>query len=151
MKILDQEKDVCKGIQSNVPITWNTFQHFWTQTITVGDDVDDELEIDEITTLYNIWISNKGYKEELLTEDYLLEILSWMMPEIIIENEKIVYNISCKLWNKKQDIIECIKHIPETKTTSLEKYKYYVEYNNTKEKITANKQYFEQIINNTDM
>tara|TARA_A100001015_G_C15031798_1_gene733739 strand:+ start:356 stop:1816 length:1461 start_codon:yes stop_codon:yes gene_type:complete len=151
MNILDQEKDICKGIQANVPITWNTFQHFWTQTITVGDDVDDELEIDEITTLYNIWISNKGYKEELLTEDYLLEILSWMMPEIIIENEKIVYNISCKLWNKKQDIIECIKHIPETKTTSLEKYKYYVEYNNTKEKITANKQYFEQIVNNLEI
>ena len=73
------------------------------------------------------------------------------MPEIIIENEKIVYNISCKLWNKKQDIIECIKHIPETKTTSLEKYKYYVEYNNTKEKITANKQYFEQIVNNLEI
>lgn len=151
MNILDQEKDICKGLQSNVPITWNTFQHFWTQTISVGDEVDDELEIDEITTLYNIWISNKGYKEEQLTEDYLLEILSWMMPEIIIDNEKIVYNISCKLWNKKQDIIDCIKDIPESKTTNLEKYKYYVECNGSNDKIIANKQYFEQIINNLEI
>lgn len=151
MNILDQDTDLCKGIQSNVPITWNTFQHFWTQTITVGDEVDDELEIDEITTLYNIWISNKGYKEEQLTEDYLLEILSWMMPEIIIDNDKLVYNISCKLWNKKQDIIECIKEIPDTITTSLEKYKYYVECNGKKEKITANKQYFDQIVNNLEI
>ena len=151
MKILDQENDLCKGIQSNVPITWNTFQHFWTQTITVGDEVDDELEIDEITTLYNIWVSNKGYKDEQLTEDYLVEILSWMMPEIIIDNDKIVYNISCKLWNKKQDIIDCIKDTPESKTTNLEKYKYYVECNGTKEKITANKHYFEQMVNNLEI
>ena len=74
-----------------------------------------------------------------------------MMPEIIIDNDKIVYNISCKLWNKKQDIIDCIKDTPESKTTNLEKYKYYVECNGTKEKITANKHYFEQMVNNLEI
>ena len=151
MNILKMDTEICIGIQTNAPITWNTFQNFWTQTITVADDIDDELEIDEITTLYNIWISNKGYKEEQLTEEYLLEIMSWMMPEIAIENNRHIYNISCKLWNKKQDIIDCIKKIPDTKTTSLEKYKYYVELNGTKEKITANKHYFEQIVNSIEI
>ena len=147
MKILHQDTELCIGIQSNVPITWNTFQHYWTQTITVGDDIDDELEIDEITTLYNIWVTSKGYKEEQMTEEYLLEIMSWMMPEIIIEDDKIIYNITCKLWNKKKDIIDCLKDIPDTITTSLEKYKLYVKENKEKGKITANKQYFEQILN----
>jgi len=151
MKILHQDTELCIGIQSNAPITWNTFQHFWTQTITVGDDIDDELEIDEITMLYNIWVTSKGYKDEQMTEEYLLEIMSWMMPEIIIENDKIIYNISCKLWNKKKDIIDCLKDIPDTITTYLEKYKLYVKVNKEKGKITANKQYFEQILNTIEI
>jgi hypothetical protein len=151
MKILHQDTELCIGIQSNVPITWNTFQHFWTQTITVGDDIDDELEIDEITTLYNVWVTSKGYKEEHMTEEYLLEIMSWMMPEIIIDGDKIIYNIYCKLWNKKKDIIECLKDIPDTLTTCLEKYKFYVKVNKEKGKLTANKHYFEQILNTIEI
>jgi len=151
MKILHQDTELCIGIQSNAPITWNTFQHFWTQTITVGDDIGDQLEIDEITTLYNIWVTNKGYKDEILTEEYLLEIMSWMMPEIAIENDKFIYNISCKLWNKYENVIECNKQMPDSINTLLDKYKYYVEWCNEKKTITANKNYFDQIINNTDM
>ena len=153
MQILTIENDVelCKGIQPNNPITWNTFQHFWSQNITVGDDIHDELEIDEITSLYNKWISTKGYKEEELTDEYLVEILSWMLPEIAIENDKYIYNISCKLWNKYDDVIECNKQIPDTINTLLDKYKYYVEWCNEKQTITANKSYFDQIVTNTDM
>lgn len=151
MNILNIESDLCTGIQSNAPITWNTFQSFWLQTITVSDEIDDDLEIDEITTLYNIWISNKDYKDQQLTEEYLLEIMSWMMPEIIIDNDKTIYNISCKLWNKKQDIIDCITHIPSDITTPLDKYKYYVTENGKQHTITANKQYFEQISNSIEI
>tara|TARA_X000001036_G_C20687562_1_gene808248 strand:- start:3058 stop:4521 length:1464 start_codon:yes stop_codon:yes gene_type:complete len=151
MNILNIDNDTCTGIQSNAPITWNTFQSFWLQTISVGDEIDDELEIDEITTLYNIWISNKDYKEQQLTEEYLLEIMSWMMPEIIIDNERTIYNISCKLWNKKQIIIDYITHIPSNITTPLDKYKYYVNENGKSHSITANKQYFEQISNSIEI
>jgi hydroxymethylglutaryl-CoA reductase len=86
-----------------------------------------------------------------MTEEYLLEIMSWMMSEIIIEDEKIIYNINCKLWNKKKDIIECLKDIPDTLTTCLEKYKFYVKVNKEKGKLTANKHYFEQILNTIDI
>ena len=74
-----------------------------------------------------------------------------MMSEIIIEDEKIIYNINCKLWNKKKDIIECLKNIPDTLTTSLEKYKFYVKVNKDKGNLTANKQYFEQILNTIEI
>ena len=79
--------------------------HFWSQNITIGDDINDELEIDEITNLYNKWIVSKGYKEEELTDEYLLDILSWMMPEIVIENNKYIYNISCKLWVSDKEML----------------------------------------------
>ena len=69
-----------------------------------------------------------------------------MMPEIVIENNKYIYNISCKLWSKKQDIIDCLKDIPDTITNILEQYKYYLEWCSSKQTITANKQYFEHVI-----
>ena len=41
--------------------------------------------------------------------------------------------------------------MPDSINTLLDKYKYYVEWCNENKTITANKNYFDQIINNTDM
>ena len=145
---LEYETEICTGIKSTVPITWNTFQQFWSQNIQMGEDIDDELEIDEITTLYNDWANTKGHvNEEMLNEEYLMEIMSWMMPEVLIDENKYIYNISCKLWDKKKDIHQCLEVMQkdvENKNTE-NKYKYYVEWVKENKRIVS-KRYFDSII-----
>ena len=141
--ILNIDAEICKGIISTVPITWNAFQQFWCQNIQINDDIDDEMEIDEITTLYNKWIKTKPFlDEELLNEEYMLELMSWMMPEVIIENNKYIYNISCKLWDKKNQILTCLETIDKDIT---DKYKYYLDWVK-KDTCVVSKRYFENII-----
>ena len=68
--------------------------------------------------------------------------MSWMMPEVIIENNKYIYNISCKLWDKKNQILTCLETIDKDIT---DKYKYYLGWVK-KDSCVVSKRYFENII-----
>ena len=74
---------------------------------------------------------------------------------VILDNKSYLYYLKIELIYKniieKSFIINCLKDIPDTITTSLEKYKFYVKVNKEKGKITANKQYFEQILNTIEI
>ena len=117
----------------------------------MGEDVEDELEIDEITALYNDWACSKGHvNEEMLNEEYLLEIMSWMMPEVLMEENKYIYNISCKLWDKKKDIVNCLEAIHLEVVKPDNNYKYYVDW--VKEnKRTVSKRYFDMVLETMDI
>lgn len=92
------------------------FQKFWNDMIKTykPNEINDEimsniyeLEIDELCMLFKTW--HKNSEEQLLsngflTEDNFLKILNHFYPDIIIINDKYILNISCKLWNKQEDI-----------------------------------------------
>ncbi len=54
-----------------------------------------------------------------------------MYPDIGIENERYIYNISCKLWDKQNHIdlaLESMKTKKENSFNNLDSYKYYCKY-----------------------
>jgi len=113
----DENKDCFIGITSKYLPICRDFIEFWNETIVVLDEYkinenqndnkyEDELEIDEIVSLFKNWNKNK-YN---LTEENIIKILKHFFNVEIIEN-KYILNIFSKSWNKKDDIMKSISFI----------------------------------------
>ena len=128
----------------------NTFEEIFTN--------EDELEIDEICSLFKLWV--KQTNENLLTngnisEETVIKILKHFFPSIEIIEDKYVINVSCNLWNKNNDIglsFDFIKdQIKNNYTLALisfeDAYNYYYKYCNlNKHKFVVSKRYFEKYL-----
>ena len=111
-------------------------------------DEDDELEISEI---YKI-LQNKvecNINENLL-QDLISHYTSYQS-----DDGKTIKNISCKLWNKQQEILEAFENkfnklIEDSETNCISIYDTYVLYckysNNNNKILTVSKKYFEKYI-----
>ncbi len=111
-------------------------------------DEDDELEISEI---YKI-LQNKvecNINENLL-QDLISHYTSYQS-----DDGKTIKNISCKLWNKQQEILEAFENkfnklIEDSETNYISIYDTYVLYckysNNNNKILTVSKKYFEKYI-----
>ena len=71
------------------------FIQFWNEHVEVN--VEDELEIDELVNLSKNSCGNYSEAE-------ILKIISHFYPEVTIRECKYLTNISCKLWDKSNDI-----------------------------------------------
>jgi len=128
MKIYDSDKDICLNIKSKMPSHWETFSKFWSQNIVINDNIDDVFEIDELTSLFNKWVKNSKLH---INEEQFKETINWMYPDIGVENERYIYNISCKLWDKQNHIdlaLNAMKTQKENSFNNLDSYKYYCKY-----------------------
>ena len=128
---------------------------FWKDSIEMGEEIDDELEVSEALMLYYEWIKNKEValeNDKDITEDNLKYILEYYINDIEIVNDKCIKNVSCKLWNKDNDIRDAIlnKFNIELKEniSLMTAYLLYCEYSkNNDTPHTVSKIYFEKYIN----
>ena len=128
------------------------FMKFWESTITEDFDEELELEIDEFTTLFKSWLAKtKNIMNITIYEGSLIELIKHFYPEIIIEQDKYLINIKCNLWNKKNEIVNCLylfklkcnKQSELFSKTLYEAYEFYS--SNNKHPVLSSKKYFEKI------
>jgi len=124
------------------------FKDFFSKDIEYDDD--DELEISEIYKIMQTKNQNN------INEQLLIELITHYTT-YTSEDGKVIKNISCKLWNKQQDILEAFENKfnkPQLKETQehqyislYDAYVLYCKYSNNNNKIlTVSKKYFEKYV-----
>jgi len=88
------------------------FRQFWTEHC-FTDDHEIELEIDELSTLFNEYSSASATATAAVSDTALLSMLRHFYPEIIIEDDKYILNVGCKLWNKTAEINEYLEQFKQ--------------------------------------
>ena len=106
-KKLSYKDDNYLGITSPYNIFIKNLHDFWRENIQLGDD---EFEISEICDIYKCWLKNNKCKRENIEEDNILTLIKHFF-NTEIENNKIIKNINCKLWDKIEDIKTVINDI----------------------------------------
>lgn len=148
----DEEKESFIGITSKYLPIYKDFIEFWNSTIIIStsSDFENELEIDEISSLFKIWSKSKN----ILTEENIIRILKHFFSSEIIE-DKYVLNVTSINWNKSNDIDNSItfikEQIKENHKLSLisfdDLYNYYQIFcNNNSLKFIVSKRYFEKYL-----
>lgn len=150
----DVELDCFKNITSiHLPFV-TQFTTFW-DTYIHEDESAPELEIDEL--LYIIKKQNIKMHNNLNYE-LVIELLHNLYPDTVIEENKYIMNVFCKLWDKKEEIKHFLEFNIEknkNKPTSIQEiYEFYVSENNTEYKkdkkdhldIKVSKRCFEKIL-----
>ena len=156
-----EERDSFCGITSKYLPLQRDFIAFWESTVDVGSVVN-ELEIDEICSLFKLWSQQEQHQRQLfsngnISEETVLKILIHFFPTIEIMEDKNVLNVSCSLWNKTKDIknsFEFIKYTIKFDNTALlvsidDMYHCYSKYCNTGiygHKLVVSKRYFENFL-----
>ena len=111
----------------------------------MSDDLfESELEIDEISTLFKKW-AGKNFSG--VEDVFLIELIRHFYPEVGIDEDKYILNIKCSLWDKRQEVLDCLDIVKmsydeEGKYKSL--YEIYQFYSQKKDFVVS-KRYFEKI------
>jgi len=158
----EETSDSFIGITSKYLPIHIDFINFWENTVTVHNTdfiFDNELEIDELCSLFKFWKRQSG--EQLMTscnisEENVVKILKHFFPFVEIVEDKYVLNVTCLFWNKMEDIHNSFAYIKEqiskdNKHAALisfdEAYNYYYKYSNTQScKFIVSKRYFEKFL-----
>ena len=106
----DETSDSFIGITSKYLPVYKDFIQFWNETISICDssDFENELEIEEISSLFKLWNKNKN----TLSEENIIKILKHFFSSEIIE-DKFILNVTSSIWNKSNDIENSILYIKE--------------------------------------
>jgi hypothetical protein len=148
--IYDIENDTCNKIKSKYNSEWTHFQQFWSTNIVYSEDEDNNYEISELITLFHDWCKSKSISTTMVEEDFT-EIMLWNNPNLHIEDNKHVYNITCKLWDKTTTIDLALHSMKEQNKNlnNLNAYKFYCKFINInyKGKYIVSKLYFDKYIN----
>ena len=106
----DEESDSFIGITSKHLPLYKNFIDFWNTTITStnSQEFENEIEIDEISSLFKLWCKNKI----TLSEENIIKILKHFFAYEIIE-DKYILNITSSIWNKISDIENSLSFIKE--------------------------------------
>jgi hypothetical protein len=144
-----EQSDSYFNITSKLLPVISNFIKFWDETM-IKDEDEIYIEIDEINNLFKHW---SGKSSTLITDDILLDLIQHFYNDIIIEDYKYIQQISCKLWDKKYDIIislEEYKIYKKNNTNNTDSsiyniYKYYCDFYSHKQFIVS-KQYFDKFI-----
>ena len=111
----DTNEDSFVGITSKYLPIHSDFIHFWENTITTqqNDIFDNELEIDELCSLFKYWTKQTIMSSCNISEENVLKILKHFFPAIEIVEDKYVLNVNCTIWNKMEDIVNSFIYIKE--------------------------------------
>ena len=123
------------------------FRQFWGEHCIVND-TEIELEIDELSTLFKDYATSAGASDATI-----LGILRHFYPDIVIEDDKYILNVGCRLWDKNAEITEYLIQFKEQCITNnlsfpqplYNAYEYYCGrcYSVSKRRIIS-KRYFEK-------
>jgi hypothetical protein len=158
-----EESESFVGITSKFIPIQRDFIKFWETTISLvtieqADQFENEIEIDELCSLFKIWA--KQTNEQLMTngnisEENVLKILKHFFTTIEIIEQKYILNISCSLWDKTKHIDNsfCYTKDEFKKDYKLqlisfdEVYNYYYKYCKLNScKLIVSKRYFEKYL-----
>jgi len=111
----DTNEDSFVGITSKYLPIYSDFIRFWENTITTqqNDIFDNELEIDELCSLFKYWTKQTIMSSCNISEENVLKILKHFFPGIEIVEDKYVLNVNCTIWNKMEDIVNSFIYIKE--------------------------------------
>ena len=149
----DKENDAFKGITSKYLPFYKEFIQFWDYSMitSTSSDFENELEIDEISSLFKFWSKSKN----TLSEENIIKILKHFFSNVEIIEDKYVLNITSNLWNKVADINNSLEYIKnyiktEHKLTLIsfdDVYTYYQNYCVSNSiKFVVSKRYFEKYL-----
>lgn len=81
----------------------STFLSFWDKHITITNDsnIDEEYEIDELTTLYKFYDKKNSQMSDI---NMIKMICHYFSPQVEVIDNKYITNIKCNLWCKHDDI-----------------------------------------------
>ena len=123
------------------------FKDFWEETIILTDD-EDELETSELFNLFDDWHDKEKGKYMISLDETTMVSVFKHFYNINIQNNKIIKNISCTLWNKKDsinDILEDLKSqyklLDENTVSFQQLYKDYCKEQKNEKRIVS-KDYF---------
>uniref|UniRef100_A0A6C0I8D6 Uncharacterized protein n=1 Tax=viral metagenome TaxID=1070528 RepID=A0A6C0I8D6_9ZZZZ len=89
----------------------SSFLAFWEKHITIiasesMNVIDDEYEIDEITSLYKI----SDYKNVSISDKDIIKMIHhYFSPQVEVIDNKYITNISCNLWSKHDDVLKFLE------------------------------------------
>ena len=150
------------GITSKYVPIHSDFIKFWEKTIvttTTLNALENELEIDELCSLFKLWA--KSADQQLLTngnisEENILKILKHFFPNVEIIEDKYILNVSSNMWNKTSDIEKSFAFIKEqikNDNDAFELLSFDVIYNlyckyckNASNKFVVSKRFFEKYL-----
>lgn len=144
----DGHKDVFLDCTSKLLPIVSKFIQFWNENIesNIDDNDNEELEIDELCCLFTYHMKTN------INEKTILDLIKHYYQDTYIEDEKYILHTRCKLWNKKQDIINSLQKYKLT-SPSAEIYteevpinELYQFYCGIKNKFVVSKRYFEKFI-----
>lgn len=151
-----EETDFFKNIFSEFLPEIQKFLKFWEETM-IEDTNESELEIEEISYLYNSWDNKSLTTNDGVECQQILELIQYFYPAIEIENEKYIQKMRCSLWDKHSDIqlsLDNMKadHILNNRIEDIsiyDAYSFYCKYHNRKiryYRFVASKSYFEKYV-----
>ena len=145
------------------------FNDFWTHHIAVNANDEDELEIDEFTALFKRYHHQQHQHANVMqttpmqshnhTDAAFLGLIRHFCPDVVIENDKHLMHVNCKLWDKRGEVVSAMQEYVEqaqllgvTSPTSVYKaYEYYCQQQRAKNHastfhhLIVSKKYFEKI------
>jgi len=116
----DESVDTFIGITSKYLPVHSDFIKFWNQNIqqeSIDQDFDNEIEIDELSSLFKVWAKEQK-TESLLTngsisEENIVKILKHFFPNIEIIEDKYILSVKCIMWDKIKDIESAFSFMKE--------------------------------------
>jgi hypothetical protein len=87
------------GLFSKFLPSAQSFVAFWNETM-IEDPYEHFMEIDEIRKIFKFWNKTNDH----LSNQQILDIISYFFPDVCTENEKHIHEFSCSLWNKGEQI-----------------------------------------------
>lgn len=160
--------DIFTNITSrHLPIV-SKFMSFWNENCSVNDD-EIEMEIDELSTLFNEYLSTStltSFTENTKTtssqnsyhnisDAALLGMIRHFYPDVNIEEDKYLINVDCKMWSKKYEIrlyldlfkMQCITNNISIPQPLYNAYEYYCsKCYESKDRRAVSKRYFEKFL-----
>jgi hypothetical protein len=148
----DETSDSFIGVTSKYLPIYKDFIRFWNETIVPisSNDFENELEIDEMSSLFKQWSKHKNG----LSEENIIRALKHFFSTEIVD-DKYILNVISTIWDKKNDIQNAIpfikQQIVEHHTMSLisfdDLYGFYYTYCiNNAIKLVVSKRYFEKYV-----
>ena len=74
-----------------------------------------EMELDELSTLFNNWLNKNSLN---ISDSTVLGLIKHFYTDVLIEEDKYLVNIGCKLWDKNNDIIFALDQYKQSCQTS---------------------------------
>jgi hypothetical protein len=139
----NKETDEYNNVTSTYLPVVASFISFWDENMQ-EDVTAPEIEIEEIIELFAK--SPETKTNTYITDDIVIELLHYIYPDVLIEDNKYICNMSCKLWNKKEEVALFLLECKMSSNHFISLYEGYQEYIKQKNRlINMSKRCFEKI------